>query len=127
MADLYLDHDVAIRLAPLLTRAGHSVRTTRDEGLETARDPRQLLFATRHGRIIISHNKKDFRLLHDAWQAWGAEWGTWRRHHGILILDHGDVEILAVAVHQILSRGVQTVNQMYEWGHTSGWRLRPAQ
>jgi len=123
MADLYLDSDVSIHLAAPLIAHGHRVRTSRDEGKESARDPEQLLFAAEHEWIIVTHNKRDFRLLHVAWPVWRAAWRTMRHHSGILILEQVPVENLSPAVHAIVDSGVEILNHCYEWSATHDWRL----
>ena len=70
MADFYLDNDVSLRLAPLLRSVGHRVTTTRELGLSAASDDAQLLTAARNGWILITHNRRDFMMLHDAWRTW---------------------------------------------------------
>jgi hypothetical protein len=86
--DFYLDHDVAIELADDLRALGHQALTTRDQGAETARDFRQLLIAAQAHRVLVTHNRKDFRLLHGAWITWSEVWGVQAIHAGILILPH---------------------------------------
>lgn len=88
MADLYLDNDVSLRLAPLLRIAGHEVVTTRGLGVVTATDDAQLLTAAQDGWILVTPNRRDFRLLHDAWRTWAPAFGlALPSHPGILVLD----------------------------------------
>ncbi|MGI8827950.1 MAG: DUF5615 family PIN-like protein [Chloroflexota bacterium] len=68
MAELYLDNDVSLRLAPLLRAAGHRVITTRELELADATDDAQLLTAAQQHWILITSNRGDFRLFHDAWR-----------------------------------------------------------
>jgi len=42
--------------------------------------------AAQRDRILVSHNWKDFRLLHLTWQHWAGEWRIAQRHAGILIV-----------------------------------------
>lgn len=87
MADLYLDNDVSVHLIPVLIARGHNVRHTRDLGMERAQDFRQLLFAAHQNRIFVSHNLRDYRLLHGAWRHWTAAWDRSDQHAGVLLLD----------------------------------------
>jgi hypothetical protein len=66
MAAFYFDEDVPEDLVPLLTERGHIVATTRSEGRKGAPDPRQLLYAAGRGWILVTLNRGDYRLLHDA-------------------------------------------------------------
>ncbi|MGH2449075.1 MAG: DUF5615 family PIN-like protein [Chloroflexota bacterium] len=75
MAELYLDNDVSLRLVPLLRAAGHEVTTTRGLGVTAATDDAQLLIAARNGWTLVTSNRRDFRLLHDAWRTWPPAFG----------------------------------------------------
>lgn len=68
MAHLYFDNDISHRLVPELEAAGHMVLTARDRGLAEADDNAQFLAAVRVSRVLVTHNRKDFTLLHDAWR-----------------------------------------------------------
>jgi hypothetical protein len=85
----YCDEDVPVGLAPLLIVAGYPTRTTRGVGRLTAWYADQLLFATEQGWTLITHNRKDFHTLHDAWLHWSPRWQDSRPHGGILTLDRG--------------------------------------
>lgn len=86
MAEFYLDHKVARELAEHLRRAGHAARTARDLGMERASDDAHLSLAARAGWILVTHNAKDFILLHAAWRRWAREWGAEAHHAGILVM-----------------------------------------
>ena len=66
MAYFYLDNDVARECADDLRAYGHDVITTRELSRARATDDEQLLFAAQQGRILFTHNWRDFLLLHDA-------------------------------------------------------------
>lgn len=89
MPSFYCDEDVPIGLARLLSDAGYPTRTTRGVGRLAAWDADQLLFATEQGWTVITHNRKDFHTLHDAWTRWSPRWQDSRAHGGILTLDRG--------------------------------------
>jgi hypothetical protein len=86
VADFYRDHNVARELADRLRDAGHGARTARELAMERAGDEAHLSLAAQSGRILITHNAKDFSLLHAAWQRWSADWKTSAHHAGILVL-----------------------------------------
>ena len=83
----YLDEDVAIALASMLQAMGHVASHTHAESMDRSRDYRQLLHAATHSWVLVTHNARDFRLLHGAWLAWAHEWGVPHRHSGILIVE----------------------------------------
>ena len=127
MADLYLDNDVSLELAPLLSSAGHRVTTTRDLGLFRATDDAQLLTAARNGWILVTYNRRDFVLLHDAWLTWPAAFGlVLPAHPGILALDPASPETLARAVADFVAATPATAleNGLFWWHGRDGWRRR---
>jgi predicted nuclease of predicted toxin-antitoxin system len=78
---LYLDDDSA---SPLLVRlmrqAGHDAQLPRDAGLDGVDDPVHLTHAVREGRVCLTGNHDDFRILHNLIeQAQG-------HHPGILVV-----------------------------------------
>jgi Domain of unknown function (DUF5615) len=104
VARFYLDHDVSLRLALLLRAAGHDTTTAQEAGLSHASDDAQLLAAAQQQRILVTHNRKDYVLLHDAWRRWPVAWGTLAPPHaGILVLDHRPERELAAAVETFIA------------------------
>jgi hypothetical protein len=64
--NLYLDDDSAdALLVRLLTAAGHDVEIPRQAGLSGEDDPMHLMHAIRVGRVLLTHNHDDFKLLHE--------------------------------------------------------------
>jgi len=86
VADFYLDNDVTQRIAVLLQGAGHSVMAAGWIGLRAGSDAEQLLRAAEEGWILISHNREDYMLLHEAWLRWSRSWGVTAAHAGILVI-----------------------------------------
>jgi hypothetical protein len=72
LASLYLDHNVSLQIVSPLRSFGHTVRTARDLGRERLHDDAQLLAAAQSGDILITHNRRDLTMLHDAWLTWAA-------------------------------------------------------
>ena len=64
MANYYLDEHVGDVFVPPLTTLGHDVLSTRDAGNKGLSDPRQLLFAGHHARVMVTFNTRHFTLLH---------------------------------------------------------------
>lgn len=76
---LYLDEDVAVVLAPMLSARGYPATTTLAEGRTGATDEEQLVFASERGLVLVTHNVADFVIL-------ARRFGDQGRHHAGLIL-----------------------------------------
>ena len=86
MVAYYLDNDVGQELAALLGAYGEDVTTAAREGLRSASDDEHLLRAAGQERLPVTHNRRDFLLLHQAWLRWSTAWGVQRSHAGILVI-----------------------------------------
>ncbi len=86
MARFHFDQNVALDIAVMVRHASQDVVTTGEAGLLDADDAVHLLTAARAGRILVTHNRRDFRLLHRAWQRWTRDWGVSVGHAGILVI-----------------------------------------
>lgn len=126
MAQFYLDEDFQVGVASLLERAGHSAITTPQASNLRAWDVEQLLFAVGAGRTLLTHNRRDFRTLHDAWTRWSPRWRQPEPHAGILILDQGHslraVHYVA-AIHTFLDNAPESLaNLTFDWfARTNIW------
>lgn len=113
MATLYLDEDVSHHIGALLEIAGHTIYTTYQQRRVETWDGDQLLYAAANGWTIVSHNRRDFELLHDAWLRWTDAWNVSNHHPGILIISqrisHHDN---AAVIESLLSVGPNRENQM---------------
>jgi hypothetical protein len=128
LARLHLDHNVSLRLALLLGMAGHDVVVTRDLGRSRSTDDTLLLSSVQAGRIFVTHNRRDFRLPHDAWLTWPAAFGmALPTHPGILVLDTAPPDILARVLLAFLraTSPARLANAIFWWHRHDGWR-RPA-
>ncbi|MCX6020452.1 MAG: hypothetical protein NTZ05_01750 [Chloroflexi bacterium] len=126
MASIYIDKD-ALFLAPLLRSHGHQITTVRDLAMDTEFDEIHLLTETRRNQILVSHNWRDYFMLHRAWRAWSNEWGIAPQHGGILILEQKvDRVILANEVLELLRSGHPLVNELHRWRRSSGWEHYPS-
>lgn len=127
MASLYLDHNVSLQIVAPLRSFGHVVLTARDLGRERQPDDAQLLAAVQAGHILITHNRRDFTMLHDAWLTWAAAFDVaLPAHAGILVLDVAPHEVLSAAVSGILDATPATdlENGLFWWRRRDGWRRR---
>jgi hypothetical protein len=66
MARLYADEDVPRPLVEHLRAMGHDVLTALEAGQANrqVQDPSVLAQATTLGRVVVTHNRKDFKRLH---------------------------------------------------------------
>ena len=91
-AALYLDHNISNELLRLLTHAGHRVYSARTLRMSAANDLEHLLAATDRGAVLITHDKKDFLLLHRTWLALARRWSAVETHPGIHSARRGATE-----------------------------------
>lgn len=103
---LYLDDDsVHGRLVKLLRTAGQDVQIPSDVGRGGVADPVHLTHAISAGRALVSHNYRDFELLHDLIVAAAGH------HPGILIVrrDNSPRDLkprgIVVAIRKLLASG----------------------
>jgi hypothetical protein len=89
---VYLDECTEVQIAGALQERGFSAVTAVSVGMLGASDTEQLIYATERGFMILSHNRRHFRQLHEEFQQLG------RAHAGILLLPQGDISVLAVRV-----------------------------
>jgi predicted nuclease of predicted toxin-antitoxin system len=80
--DFYLDENVSDRMGEALERRGHDVLITRNLRSVGVDDARQLANAARLGRLLVTHNRRDFVLLHRAWRRWSHDWEVGRYRRG---------------------------------------------
>jgi predicted nuclease of predicted toxin-antitoxin system len=88
MARFYLNENIAASLAGLLGQNGHDVLTTQGAGKRGAGDEAQLDYATENDRILLTHNRRDFRQIHRRQQFIG------KRHRGVILLGEAEPEVL---------------------------------
>ena len=125
MANLYTDQNVSAQIVPLLQARGHQIVAARQLGLERAGDERHLLTAARNDWILITNDRDDFRLLHDAWLLWSADWQVARTHAGILIgIQEWPAMRAADKIDTFLLRNPRLVNRLYEFRTGRDWVQR---
>ena len=126
MVRFYLDENVSEKLIPALRDQHHDVTSAIQSGQRTVSDALLLLDAARHGRIFITHNDRDFKLLHEAWRAWSTAWNGEEaaRHAGILIIRTSNQTVVPVIVDAI-QRLLPTVdtfeNRLFRWNIRDDW------
>jgi predicted nuclease of predicted toxin-antitoxin system len=110
---LYLDDDIAwLLLARLLGKAGHDVKSPKDQGMSGAPDPVHLTRAIADGRVLLTKNHDDFWILHNLIkQAQGS-------HPGILVVRQDNdptrdmtAKGIVSAIRKLEGAGVPTVGE----------------
>ena len=133
MAQLYLDEDIPVAVAGLLAAAGHVAQTTVALGRLGRWDADQLAYASDRGWTLVTHNRRDYHALHEAWLPWSPRWREPHPHAGILTLDQGHrlaASDYASALRALLAADTRTLaNRTYDWFARGGgqWvQWRPA-
>src|SRR5438105_4819965 len=111
----------------MLRQIGHHVTSTRDLGLTVATDDAQLLTAVQRRWILVTYNRLDFTLLHDAWLTWPAAFDlALPPHSGILVLDHASPDDQFGALETLLIETAERgfPNELYRWYRPEGWQRR---
>jgi hypothetical protein len=96
----------------------------RQLGLEGESDDVHLLRSGREGWTFITHDTRDFALLHGAWCRWAPAWGLAPApaHAGIILLPQIGPTALIGPVGRLLAATPPLANHLYAWETTTGWR-----
>jgi hypothetical protein len=122
---LYFDHNFTRHVAPILWAEGHDLLFTRDPGTARLTDDAHLLASVRAGRVLITHDRHDFKMLHDAWVTWPAAFGMRLPPHlGVLVLDSASPETLAQVIADFLdgTDPADLPDAIFWWHRHDGWR-----
>jgi hypothetical protein len=125
LARLCLDHNVSHDVRAPLNRDGHDVIAVRDVSGERLPDDALMLTTVRLNRIFVTHNRKDFKMLNDAWLTWPAAFGmVLPAHPGILALDTAPPQTLARVLAEFLATTPpeRLRNVILWWHRHDGWR-----
>jgi hypothetical protein len=123
--DLYTDHNVSLRLAERLRGRRYTVTTTRDLGLERAKDSRQLLIASDEGWLLLTHSERDFALLFDAWRRWSEAWGVSPRHAGIVVRPQREPPVAEAVFLALLNDHPDLADSLWRWQPSIGCARLP--
>ncbi len=124
----YLDEDLSQALAIALGGLEYDAIHTRAIGHARQIDPKQLAFARRRGRVLITANYVDFRMLHEAWRVWAPLMNEIRRtpHPGILVVPNPNAMPVA-AMAGVIDDFAQGTNpqdvqdRLIRWREGRGW------
>lgn len=136
MARLYLDANIALGVVPILAGAGHTVESARDVGLKDAADYLQMLAAWERDAVLVTHNRKHFVELHEAWYEWPRRWGlSGPDHRGIIVPDQRDETVYGPPLLAFLAASHPMTGHLYTWRQNGdrwerweisvGWRSYP--
>lgn len=127
-ATFYVDEDMPKALAVLLRDLGYDAVYTREAGNEGQLDPEQLAFAAQHGRVVVTSNLDDFRMLHEAWMIWTPSLGTGApvSHPGIIVLPNANSlreALMASVIDQFVRSTELTTlqNRLLRYRSNLGW------
>ena len=124
-----LDEGVSHPLASLLRSHGYSATELGRLGLT---DVQVLVQAVLGGQTVVTHNRKDFRLLHEAWITWRGRWaaevaravGTpvgLSSHAGILIVPQLPNHDLARIIEAFADANDSIPDRLFAWSAAQGW------
>ncbi len=99
---------------------GHEADTARSLGWERASDAKHIQVAAENGWILVTHDRKNFEALQDAWLLWQPT-APGHPHRGIFCCQALPADELAVAINGLVGAGTTVENEMYEWRRGSGW------
>lgn len=100
---LYLNENIPVRLVNLLKDNGISAIHTLFVNNRSVSDEFQLQYAAERHYVLITHNRKHFRRLHNRWI-------QERKHHaGILVMRHDEPERLADRIKRFFEQKYFTI------------------
>jgi len=116
MASFYLDEDIPYEAGRLLVQQGHDAVHAYDLGHRNMPDTEHLLFASSEGRILLTFNREDFRVLHRTWTAL-TTWHLLLQHHAGILTSWGQIPAneWADRVNNFVGQDRSFDNQMWEW------------
>lgn len=86
---LYLNENINPELVKLLAQFNVNAVHTYDVGNEGANDEFQLEYASERGYVVVTHNRRHYRKLHNDWTNSG------KKHAGIIVLKPSEPEYIA--------------------------------
>lgn len=123
---IYLDECIDHRLAEVLRERGYDILTVQEARTRHDDDESQLLYATTHSRILLSHNQIDFGRLHVAFQRDG------RSHGGLAVVPQtvpfSRLQIRTLLMLDWIATFPEPDSRLFRWGELQqrlihGYRL----
>jgi predicted nuclease of predicted toxin-antitoxin system len=107
---LYLDEDVRPLLAAVLRDRGYDVLTTAEAGMIGRSDAEQLDFATSQGRVLFTHNVRDYMRLSQEYSRTG------RSHAGLILAPQMPFkELLRLTLRLLTQIGTEPFIDRVQW------------
>lgn len=105
---------------------GYDITYAREQGLERASDAAHLLHAATQHRVLLTHNERDFLLLHQAWMLWSRSWKIAPSHAGVIALpqqERWSPRRALDEIEMILTATQSIVNEFWRWKASRGWHI----
>lgn len=127
-----LDEDVSHAVASLLRSHGVDADSARELSRLGLSDVQVVLLAAEGRQTLVTHNRKDFRTLHEAWVAWRSRWAieveqvvgsrvNLSQHSGILITPHLPNHDLARILEEFEHTAASIDDRLFAWTQLRGW------
>lgn len=121
----HIDKDVAAALKQYLDAHyadPECAVTAAGLGMHRASDGHHLLAAAQAGRILVTHNGKDFIAMQDTWLRWQRAWGIAISHAGVLIIpQEWKPPQSAREIIQFIGLRTSLPNEIYAYKLDVGW------
>ena len=131
--DFALDEDVPHAVAALLRQKGLSVQSAKELNRLGLSDVQVLLHAATDRQIVVTHNGRDFELLHEAWVSWRRHWEREiasqitppvkpSHHAGIIVTPHLPDRAMVGVIESFVASFGPIDERLIVWSAASGWR-----
>ncbi len=128
-----LDEDVPQAVATLLRQQGLAVQSAKELGRLGLSDVQVLLRAALNRQIVVTHNGRDFALLHEAWTTWSRQWEqeiatesqtpvNLSHHAGIIITPHLPNRTLVDVIASFVASFGPIAGRLLVWSAANGWK-----
>lgn len=104
---LYLNENIEVEVVDLLAARGIEALHTLRAGNRGKSDEFQLEYAAQRGLVVLTHNRWDFRKLHEQWTSAG------RIHRGILLVGHVGPQEIARRVGDFVLKKLPVVERPF--------------
>jgi hypothetical protein len=126
------DEGVSHPLASLLRSSGYDADSAKELGRLSLADVQVLVQAVLSGQTIVTHDKSDFRMLHEAWITWRRRWTeevvratglpiALSGHAGILIVPLLPNHALARIIEPFVDTHDSIPDRLFAWSTAKGW------
>ena len=126
-----LDENVSRDVALVLRAEGHEIESAVELGRLRLSDVQVLVRAAEASQVLVTHNRRDFVALHEAWMAWRSRWEReveravgapvpFSHHSGIVLVPGLSSHELAVALRQFDGLYGPLDDRLFEWSANGG-------